>query len=248
MQSSGSFFTTVQDDVQGSLLSTFALPLSMEDDPGVGSAVTSAADSASLNGMESFMGGGQYGTSYPGAYNYHDPLQAAMISAQFHDFEKEKRNDQMKLTFIMDSGASGSRGPAELRTTGASSPITPSAAIVKSENITASLFPVQPLLPLLPSHPAPISPITSEPATLVTSQSNKRMQSCSACGQVFSIKSKALYHLYMQHPQSAPAKVFPCTSCENAFARKSDMVRSFFSRVCLGQESITTDRWGRAAF
>lgn len=251
MQSSGSYFATGADDVQESLLSTFALPLSMEDDAEAGSAPASAADSLSLNGIEYIMGGGQYGSSYPGAYNYHDPFQNSLISGQFHDYEKDKRSDQMKLTFIMDSGISGSRA-AFMGTAGVNVPMTlTDIPVPRTENFLASLFPLQsmstglthplsaPLFSSLPSLSMPISvplsaPLTvpralsnstvTEPASLVQNCSNKRMQSCSACGLDFSMKSKALYHMYMHHPQAVPSKVYPCSSCENAFARKSDMV------------------------
>lgn len=251
MQSSRHYFATGADDVQGSLLSTFALPLSMEDDPEAGSAPTSAVDSSSLNGIESLMGGGQYGSAFPGAYNYPDPLQNSLVSGQFHDYEKDKRSDQMKLTFIMDSGVSGSRA-AFMGAADVTVPISPAdIPVPKTENFLASLFPPQSMSTGLP-HPlsahlpsslpslsmemyVPLSaPLTvprvlsnstvTEPASLVPNRSNKRMQSCSACSLDFSMKSKALYHMYMQHPQAAPSKVYPCSSCENAFARKSDMV------------------------
>eukprot|EP00173_Palmaria_palmata_P000152 Plantae.Rhodophyta-Palmaria_palmata.ctg10702.p1 GENE.Plantae.Rhodophyta-Palmaria_palmata.ctg10702~~Plantae.Rhodophyta-Palmaria_palmata.ctg10702.p1 ORF type:complete len:200 (+),score=7.06 Plantae.Rhodophyta-Palmaria_palmata.ctg10702:25-600(+) len=99
-----------------------------------------------------------------------------------------------------------------------------------------------PLFSSLPSLSMPISvplsaPLTvpralsnstvTEPASLVQNCSNKRMQSCSACGLDFSMKSKALYHMYMHHPQAVPSKVYPCSSCENAFARKSDMTKHY---------------------
>jgi hypothetical protein len=210
MQQSGGYFVSSEDD-HGSLLASFSLPLSIEDD-------------ATAHHVVPFSSGHEvkyFSSSLNGHSNYYDPLQSSQLSgAQLHDLDKQEqgKSDHMKLTFIMDTAADSSN-----RTS--TSTLSSSPGLLSSAATPASVQDVDGGLPSPSTAPARRASALPVPAILVPGHSNKRMQACSACGLVFAMKSKALFHLYTQHPESAPAKVYPCTSCDNAFLRKSDMVR-----------------------
>lgn len=200
-------FVSGEDDHGGFLSETFPIPLPISIDDG------QTTDSGSQYEH------GSYNTHHRGHDVYHDPLQPVNFSGvQLQELDKQSRSDQMKLTFIMDTVASevtaASSSPAPIV-----NPLPPISSVLmsaaKGNHVGFDSHPVV---------PRPIPPTSKLPATLVPSQANKRIQACSSCGLVFAVKSKALFHLYTEHPEAAPGKVYPCSSCDNAFLRKSDMV------------------------
>jgi hypothetical protein len=217
MQHSNGYFESNEDD-HSALLAAFPMPLPL-DEPASNMKYESD-EMRTPDQMASFQGGHQFNSAYSNQFSYHDPLHASNVNgSHLQDFDKQGRSDQMKLTFIMDGAGSASKTSAA---TTLSNPALES-------NVSTAPTHVQEFVsdfPSLSDAQSIPAPSLAAPAALVPSDSNKRMQACSACGVVFAMKSKALYHLYVHHPESAPPKVYPCSRCENAFLRKSDMVCS----------------------
>lgn len=225
MQHGSGYFAASEDD-HSALLAAFPIPLPLED--------TSAPSGTKYEPEETrhqpdavapFPSTNQFSANLAHQFTYHDPLQAGSLSGQhLPDFDKQGRNDQMKLTFIMDAAESASKKASAAAAAGAmpSNQVFPPSASATPTHVQD--FAAFPALPPPQAASCSVGGQASMAVALVPSHTNKRMQACSACDIVFAMKSKALYHLYVHHPESAPAKVYPCTRCENAFLRKSDMV------------------------
>lgn len=219
MQHPGGYFSSNEDD-HSALLEAFPMPLPLDEPAAENNIKYDAEDVRQPENIAPYHGSSQFNPAYGEPFAYPDPLQVGSISGpHLQDLDKQGRSDQMKLTFIMDRHPGAGSASKQSTATSLGSSMFPGNAMSTPTHVQDFAG-----FPSVPETQIVREAAISMPAALVPSQTNKRMQACSACGIVFTMKSKALYHLYVKHPESAPAKVYPCSRCDNAFLRKSDMV------------------------